>query len=43
VELEGIHACVDGIRHERVTEVGQLSQLVMEISNALAVLRMLPI
>jgi hypothetical protein len=43
VELEGIHACVDGIGGERGVEAGQLMQLVMEISNALADLGMLPI
>jgi hypothetical protein len=43
VELEGIHARVDKIRGEHATEARQLSQLVMEISNALADLGMLPI
>jgi hypothetical protein len=43
VELEGIHARVDGIGVERAAEAGQLSQLVMEISNAPADLGMLPI
>jgi hypothetical protein len=43
VELEGIHARVDGIRGEHATEVGQLSWLVMEISNTLGDLGMLPI
>jgi hypothetical protein len=40
-ELEGIRACVDGIGGERATEAGQLSRLVMEISNVLADLGML--
>jgi hypothetical protein len=35
VELKEIHAHVDGIEGEHAAEVGQLSQLVMEISNAL--------
>jgi hypothetical protein len=42
-ELEGIHARVDRIEVECAAEVGQLSWLVMEISNALADLGMLPI
>jgi hypothetical protein len=42
-ELEEIRACVDGIMGERATEAGQLSQLVMGISNALVDLGMLPI
>jgi hypothetical protein len=33
-ELEGIRACVDGIEGECATEAVQLSQLVVEISNA---------
>jgi hypothetical protein len=40
-ELEEIHARVDEIEGERAVEAGQLSQLVMEISNALADLGML--
>jgi hypothetical protein len=43
MELEGIRARVDGIGGERAVEAGQLSQLVMEISNAPADLGMLPI
>jgi hypothetical protein len=43
VELEGIHARVDGIGGEHAAEVGQLSWLVMEISNTLGDLGMLPI
>jgi hypothetical protein len=43
VELEGIHARVDRIGGEHATEARQLSQLVVEISNALADLGMLPI
>jgi hypothetical protein len=42
-ELEGIHACVDRIEVERAIEAKQLSWLVVEISNALADLGMLPI
>jgi hypothetical protein len=34
LELEGIRACVDGIKGECATEAVQLSQLVVEISNA---------
>jgi hypothetical protein len=43
VELEEIHTCVDGIDGERVTEAGQLSYLVVEISINLVDLGMLPI
>jgi hypothetical protein len=42
-ELEEICAHVDGIKGERAAEAGQLSQLVVEISNALVGLGMLPI
>jgi hypothetical protein len=42
-ELEGIYASVDRIRGEHTAEAGQLSQLVMEIPNALADEGMLPI
>jgi hypothetical protein len=43
VELEEIHTCVDGIDGERVTEAGQLSYLVVEISINLVDLGMLSI
>jgi hypothetical protein len=43
VELGEIRAPVVRIEVERAAEVGQLSQLVMEISNALVDLGMLPI
>jgi hypothetical protein len=43
MEIEGIHARVDGIEGERITEARQLSQLVVEISNALVDLGMLPV
>jgi hypothetical protein len=43
VELEGMRACVDWIRGEHTAKVGQLLQLVMEISNSLGDLGMLPI
>jgi hypothetical protein len=42
-EPEEARAHVDGITGERATESGQLSQLVIEISNALVDLGMLPI
>jgi hypothetical protein len=42
-ELEGMHTCVDGIEGERAIDAGQLSQLAVEISNALADLGMLPV
>jgi hypothetical protein len=42
-ELEGICASVDRIGGEHTAEAGQLSQLVMEIPNALANVGMLPI
>jgi hypothetical protein len=42
-ELEGIYARVDGIGGERAAEAGQLSQLVVEISKALANLGIFPI
>jgi hypothetical protein len=42
-ELEGLHMHVDGVEGECATEVRQLSQLVMEISNALVDLGMLPV
>jgi class 3 adenylate cyclase len=43
IELKEIRACVDGNERERASEVGQLSQLVMGISNALVDLGMVPI
>jgi hypothetical protein len=43
MELEGLRACVDGVEGEHATEAGQLSQLVMQISNTLVDLGMLPI
>jgi hypothetical protein len=43
VESEGIHPCLDGIGGEHTAEAGQLSQLVMEINNALADLGTLPV
>jgi hypothetical protein len=43
LELEGIRACVDGIKGECATEAGLLPQLVVGISDALADLAMLPI
>jgi hypothetical protein len=43
VELEEIHVHVDGIGGERAAEAGQLSHLVVEISNALVDLGMLPV
>jgi hypothetical protein len=43
VELEDIHAHVDMIEGERAIKAGQLLQLVMEISNALVDLGMLPV
>jgi hypothetical protein len=43
VELEGIRACVDGIKGECAAEAGLLPQLVVGISDALADLAMLPI
>jgi hypothetical protein len=42
-ELEGIRAHVDAIGGECAAEAGQLSQLVVGISNALADLGMLPV
>jgi hypothetical protein len=42
-ELEEAHACVDGITGEQAAEAGHLSQLVMEIYEALVDLGMLPI
>jgi hypothetical protein len=43
VELEEIHAHVDGITHECTAKVEQLVQLVVGISNALVELGMLPV
>jgi hypothetical protein len=43
VELEGIRVCVERIEGEHTIEARQLSRLVIEISNALADLGMLPV
>jgi hypothetical protein len=43
VELEEIPARVDGVEGEHTTEAEQLSQLLVEISNALVNMWMLPI
>jgi hypothetical protein len=43
VELEEVRACVVGIDDEHVIEAGELLWFVMEISNALVDLGMLPI
>jgi hypothetical protein len=43
MELEQIHARVDGIEGEHTAEARQLSQLLMEISNSLVDPRMLPV
>jgi hypothetical protein len=43
VELEEIRARVDEIKGECAAEAGQLSQLVVEISNALVNIGMLPV
>jgi hypothetical protein len=42
-ELEETPACMDGIKSERGSKAGQLSQLVMGISNTLVNLGMLPV
>jgi hypothetical protein len=42
-ELEEIHTCVAGVKDECITEAGKLLKLVVEISNALVDLGMLPI
>jgi hypothetical protein len=43
VELKELHAWVVGVEDECVIEVGELSQMVMEISNALVSLGTPPI
>jgi hypothetical protein len=43
MELEELHERVAGVESERATKAVQLSQLVMEISNALANLGVFPI
>jgi hypothetical protein len=43
MELVEIRSCVDRIESERSAEARQLSQLVMEISNALVDLGKLPV
>jgi hypothetical protein len=42
-ELEELHARVARVEDEHTVEVGYLSWLVMEISNALVIIGMLPI
>jgi hypothetical protein len=42
-KLEELHACVARVEDECTAEVGKLSKLVVEISNALVNLGMLPI
>jgi hypothetical protein len=43
VELEELHACMANAEEERATEAGRLEALVVEASNALVDLRILPI
>jgi hypothetical protein len=43
VELKELHAWVVGVEDECVIEIGELSQMVMEISNALVNLGTPPI
>jgi hypothetical protein len=41
--MEELHVRVAGVKDERATEAGELSQLIMEISSALVNLGTLPI
>jgi hypothetical protein len=41
--MEELHVRVAGVKDERATEAGELSQLIMEISSALVDLGTLPI
>jgi hypothetical protein len=43
MELEELHACVAGVKDERAIKAGKLSKLVVEISNSLVDLLMLPV